>query len=379
MKILSYSTYFYPYISGVTVYQQRIWNRLARNHKITVLTFPSGMQKAEMAIDPKIDIRKMQYLLKVSKGFISPKSVYEFWKESKRHDVVVLNLPNFEAFPLALFAKIFRKKVIAIFQCEVDLGPGLVSKVIQFFLTLSMEIQLALSDKIIMLPGYIKKSRLGNKYKDKVIEVIPPIEELYVNNNKYQKYIYKKGNQKWIGFFGRIAREKGIEHLVKAVEKIKATNNNIQLILVGPSGSEVVGENEYHQKIQNLLKEKNIPHKTFGLVDEKEVGALIKSLDVLVLPSTNRTEAFGMVQAEAMLLGVPVVASNMPGVSFAISATQMGELAQPGDPKDLAQKIQKVLQHKEKYLKKKELLNKYFNADNSAKIIEKIITGEVTT
>lgn len=371
MKILSYSTYFYPYISGITIYQVRLWNRLIKKNKITVLTFPVKYSSPSIYIDKKINIINMPYILKISKGFISLQSIYYFFNECRKSDVIILNLPNFEAFPLALIAKFMRKKIISIFQCEVFLGEDLISKIIMLCLNISMDIQLSLSNAILVLPGYTEKGRIKKKWGRKMIPVIPPIEELYVNKSEFLKYKREKGSQKWIGFFGRISREKGIQYLIQAISKIN--NSSLELILVGPSGKEVIGEKKYYNKILSLLNKKNIPYKIHGLLEEKKLGALIKNLDLLVLPSTDHTEAFGMVQAEAMLLGVPVVASNMPGVSFPIKTTGMGELAKIKDANDLSEKIQKVLINKKNYLKKKHEIKKYFDADKSSKIIEKII------
>ena len=71
-----------------------------------------------------------------------------------------------------------------------------------------------------------------------------------------------------------------------------------------------------------------------------------RRIDLLVLPSVNRTEAFGIVQAEAMLSGIPVVASDLPGVRAPIKLTDNGELAAAGNPKALMQAIIKVMENR---------------------------------
>ncbi len=67
------------------------------------------------------------------------------------------------------------------------------------------------------------------------------------------------------------------------------------------------------------------------------------NLDVLVLPSLNSTEAFGLVQIEAMINNVPCVASNLPGVRQPVLTHKMGEIAPIGDADGLANAIIKVL------------------------------------
>ena len=66
-------------------------------------------------------------------------------------------------------------------------------------------------------------------------------------------------------------------------------------------------------------------------------------IDVLVLPSVDPLEAFGMVQIEAMLCGTPVVASDMPGVRVVIRKTGYGRLSNVRDSQDIADKLIEVL------------------------------------
>ena len=60
------------------------------------------------------------------------------------------------------------------------------------------------------------------------------------------------------------------------------------------------------------------------------------SLDAFVFPSVNRLEAFGMVQMEAITAGVPVIASNLPGVRTIVQQTKFGIITEPGDVDDLS-------------------------------------------
>jgi glycosyltransferase involved in cell wall biosynthesis len=70
---------------------------------------------------------------------------------------------------------------------------------------------------------------------------------------------------------------------------------------------------------------------------------------VLTVPSLNSTEAFGLVQIEAMMNGVPCVPSALPGVRQPVLMHGMGRVAEIGDPADLAACLLEVLDHPEKY------------------------------
>jgi glycosyltransferase involved in cell wall biosynthesis len=62
-----------------------------------------------------------------------------------------------------------------------------------------------------------------------------------------------------------------------------------------------------------------------------------------VVPSLNSTESFGRVQIEAMLNGVPVVASHLPGVRQPVTMTGMGRVVPVGDAASLATAIVSLL------------------------------------
>ena len=73
------------------------------------------------------------------------------------------------------------------------------------------------------------------------------------------------------------------------------------------------------------------------------------NLDLLVLPSLNSTEAFGLVQIEAMMNGIPCIASNLPGVRQPVKMHSMGEIIEIGNSKELSAAIIKILKNPKDY------------------------------
>lgn len=107
-----------------------------------------------------------------------------------------------------------------------------------------------------------------------------------------------------IGFVGRIAAEKGVFDLVRAVATL---DDSSQLIFVGDGPDRV--------KLETLLAELGVSDRaTFvGLVQRSDLGGPYGHMDALVLPSRTTPkwkEQFGVVLAEAMTLGIPVVGST---------------------------------------------------------------------
>lgn len=349
MRILFFSPYYYPYISGITLHSLRLLNELNKHHDVQVITFMNSGSQFETQ-KSKIPVCKIPFLLKVSKGFISPQSLYYFIKYLLRSDILFVTIPNFEGLPLVILAKLFRKPVLAHYHCEVELGHSLFERIVVFFLNLSVHFQLIFADAITThSPGYAQKMKLKEKYGDVIHYVLPPIPRPSFSRTYYNRLMKNKGPQFWVGFVGRFAREKGIVHLIGAAEKFYNKHRDIHLLFVGPTKEEVIGEGDYANDMIRKIEKSKFKYSLLGRLHSPDLFALYKSLDVLVLPSTNKSEAFGLVQCEAMFMNTPVIASNLPGVADPISLSRMGILVEPGNVHQLYKALEKM--HKRKSLK----------------------------
>lgn len=382
MKILFFSPYFYPYTSGVTTYPQKILSYLSKKNEIEVLTFKYDKELKSQEITNKYILTRMNYWFKISKGFISPESIFYFLNKINKYNLVILNQPNFEGLFLAIIAKIFRKKIISIFHCQVFLEGNLLTRIINFVLNISMIIQLHLSDKIVAYTkDYINLLPYFKKLINKTADILPPIEKSISDKKFLNKLLKLKSNNLWIGYAGRISSEKGLEYLIEAVHNIVIPaftlegKAEIQVIFAGPYGKDVTGENSYYNKIFMMLKEYKIKHSFLGNLNNKQLGSFYKTIDILALPSINQTEAFGMVQAEAMLAGKPVIASNLPGVRMPIKLTKMGILIEPKNTQQIKQAIIEILNNKKRFANKELIKNadNIFNINKVYKFYEDLI------
>jgi glycosyltransferase involved in cell wall biosynthesis len=282
----------------------------------------------------------MSFLFKISKGFISPQSLAIFWKQLRHSDVLIVNLPSVEGLPALLLAKLLGKKVIALFHCDITMNQSLWEKGLSLLVRAAIILQLKLSNSIIAYTkDYVESLAYAKVFGRKTIFCLPPVAYQKCDS-KYYSYLKKiKKSNYWVGFVGRIAREKGIEVAIEAMKKMPA---NTVMVLVGPKGKEVVGESCYYASVVSRLKKSGISHILLPTLHGEKLSSLYKVLDVLILPSINQTEAFGMVQAEAMLQGTPVIASNLPGVRYTINKTQSGYLVESGSAASLAEALRKV-------------------------------------
>jgi glycosyltransferase involved in cell wall biosynthesis len=99
---------------------------------------------------------------------------------------------------------------------------------------------------------------------------------------------------------------------------------------------------------------------------------LYPNLDVLTVPSLNSTEAFGLVQIEAMMNGVPCVASALPGVRQPVSMHGTGRVARIGDAAHLAESILEVLNEPQKFKGDIAAIKKSYDPDSVAERYEEL-------
>jgi len=202
------------------------------------------------------------------------------------------------------------------------------------------------ADKIIAYTeDYANNSSFLKIFKNKLVFILPPIKINKISNFQFpisKKYI--------IGYVGRIAWEKGLDRLIEIIPKFKKEfSEDFEMWWIGPYKN-VQGDN-YYENFQFLISNFQKEIKLIGPIEHDNLNKYYAKMDCLVLPSTDNLETFGIVQAEAMLCGVPVVASNLPGVRVPITMTGMGEVASITDNNDLANKIIKVLKNRNKYIK----------------------------
>lgn len=127
---------------------------------------------------------------------------------------------------------------------------------------------------------------------------------------------------------GRLSRYKGFDVLLAALAQVPAAS----VVLVG------AGECERALRAQALELGLQDRVRFAGALDDDRLAAAYASADVLVLPSLDRGEAFGLVLLEAMRAGLPVVASAIAGsgIGFVVEDGASGLLVPPGDAVALA-------------------------------------------
>ena len=127
-----------------------------------------------------------------------------------------------------------------------------------------------------------------------------------------------------------------------------------------------MGEEAYYQRLMPMIDQLGSEHWEFlGMLTQAQMPPFFAACDVLVVPSLNSTESFGLVQVEAMLCGTPSIASNLPGVRQPPLMTGMGEVTPIGDPGGLADAILRVVQDPEAYARPRRQIEDAFSLERT--------------
>lgn len=376
MKILFSITYYTPYVSGLTLYVRRLAETLAQNHRVTVISMQHNPGLPREETINRVSVVRAKPIVAVSKGFLSLDWIFKSYELVREHDVVVVNLPQPEGIVLALFARLWGKRLVAIYHCEVVLPSGFFNSLIQVLLELANIVSLILAQKVVTYTiDFANHSKLLRRVHWKVVAIYPPMPKPRIDTSLQKKLAKKIGPADVvIGVAARLAAEKGIEYLLEAIPEIQFKISNLKSKIVLAGLMEPVGEAAYKTKIMKLVK-KYKKHVVFlGEIKPEHMGSFYRLLDVLVLPSINSTEAFGMVQVEAMLTGVPVVASDLPGVRVPIQKTGMGLVVPSRNSKKLAEAIMAIRNNRKLYVKNSGTIQQYFSTHESVKAFETLCT-----
>lgn len=364
-KVLMVMYYYYPYVSGVSVCAKRIAEGLSGvGYEVTMLTsrFDNKLPRRETING--VNVIRRPTILKLGKGVIMPTFWFDIIWYALKNDYVNPHLPMTESGLSSLF--IPKKKIVTTYQCDIFLGTGMLDKFIAFVSASLMRLQLSRSRVIVTSTlDYFEHSKM-KRYIYKASPIYPTVtapEFFPIDPEPLFSHLNVKDKEIKIGFVGRVVYEKGINYLLEAVPYLKKEFKNFKIIIVGDY--EKIAGGSIKDDLDSYIEKYPGTILFTGYLKDKDRNRFYSGLNVLVLPSIDPLEAFGMVQIEAMLCGAPVVASNLPGVREIINKTGYGRISKIKDPKDIAKQVIEVVNHPQKYNPQRKKVISYFDPQDS--------------
>lgn len=378
MRILTLLTYYQPHLSGLSVYAKRLAESLAlRGHEVTVLTSRHEKSLPFHEELNGVSIERVYAPFAVHKGAVMPFYFKKLIPLLKNHDIISLHLPNtpIETFSALTGVLLFSSKpIVTTYHCDLTLPKGIVHRLIDFIVFLANIFSGLRSTSIVAnTQDYVNHSNYLQRFSSK-IEIIPPpvhMPQIPHDNNRSLRYQYGSTGKVLIGCAARLAAEKGIEFLLRSIPFVSEKIKDFHVLFAGEH-EHVIGENKYKDQILPLIRQYSDVVTFLGVLSEGDMADFFSSCDVVVLPSVNSTESFGMIQVESMLCGTPVVATDIPGVRTPVQTTGMGRLVPPKNPEKLAEAIIEVILNRNIYVFPRRHIEKHYSMDTTVNMYERL-------
>ncbi|MDE1988696.1 MAG: glycosyltransferase family 4 protein [Patescibacteria group bacterium] len=167
-----------------------------------------------------------------------------------------------------------------------------------------------------------------------------------------------KENTVWAGTISELHKNKGLTYAIEAVKK------HPNLIFI------IMGEGEERKNLEETIKKYELENSVFLIGNVENASSYLKAFDIFTL--TSITEALPYAILEAGKAEVPIIASNVGGISEIINDMKSGILLQPRKPKEISDAIAYLIGHTEKKEDFSSLLKEKIDTEFSlAKMIDK--------
>jgi glycosyltransferase involved in cell wall biosynthesis len=263
--------------------------------------------------------------------------------KSENFDIVHVHFPFASSILVNLNNKLKDKMIYTVHADEYRLGlsellkPPLVARIFSPDLYLMRRVR-----KSVVLNEPLKEKLVKKGIEEDRLEVIPNgvnVEDFNVSEEEVEKVRRKYGLEGIVVMFaGTVMPRKGVLQLIKAGE-ILNLGRDILFLIVGNLNI----DREYAQTVVEYAKSKGVNAKFTGFVPNEDLKALYSACDIFVLPSLE--EGHGISLTEAMASGKPLIGSNVGGIPMQIRDGWNGFLVEPGNEKQLAEKIRYLIEN----------------------------------
>jgi glycosyltransferase involved in cell wall biosynthesis len=318
--------YYAPYVSGLTNVARDVAEGLAaRGHRVRVLTSRHDPALAPREVVRGVEVERAAVLVRLGKGVVSPGLVRRVAAAATKASVTNLHLPMPEAGLLAIHP---RSPIVSTYHCDASPPPGLLNRLQAAGVDASSRLTLHRSARVVVTSDdYARHSRVWRAMAGRTAVIPPPCQNRAGGSPRF-----RQGSGLHVGFLGRIVEEKGLEYLIRGFQKLGDVDARL---LIGGDFAAVAGGSVVEQ-VRRLIKD-DARIRLLGFLPEEQLADFYASIDVFALPSVNAFEAFGIVQVEAMTAGVPVLASDLPGVRTPVQETGFGVVVPPRHPGGIAE------------------------------------------
>lgn len=297
--------------------------------------------------------------IKLAATMISPVMILKLRKICHSYDIIHVHHPDPMAC-LALFCSGYKGKVVLHWHSDILKQ--------RFLLKLYGPLQSWLIKRADMIMGttpvYLKESPCLQHVQDKTVSLPIGVDRMQPDAEAVKRIADRYPGKKIVFSLGRLVHYKGYRYLVEAARYL----DDSYVVLIGGTGA-------LKDELKGRISELGLQGKVqlLGHVSDEDLPAYYGACKVFCLSSVQKTEAFAIVQIEAMSCGKPVVATRIPqsGVSWVNADGVSGINVEPEDAEALAGAIKAVTEDEVAYgnfsANAEKRYNEIFTKDNMIK------------
>lgn len=366
LKILMLLLYYHPHSTGLTQYVKAVAEELVRRgHQVTVVASRHAKETplGESVLNG-VRVIRLWAPIRISRGLLMPGYPWAIPRLLRENDIVNIHIPLLETALVALLAQRAGVAVIPTHHGDLILPAGRFNRLITRIMFALYQV-LARRAACIIGPSedYADNSYYLMPFREKVAAVFPPVVMPEPDQQRVSalRQEWRHDGGPLIGFSGRFVEEKRPDLLIRSLEIVNRRYPNARIVFAGEYEIKYEGTWQRHS---DLVMQYRSQLTFLGLIkDSHEMANFYAACDVLALPSDS--DCFALVQAEAMLCGTPVVATDIPGARVAIRETGMGKLAPRGDWQAFGETLVDVLEQRCKYAKPRDEIAAIFSCEKT--------------
>ena len=349
MRILQLGK-FYPVEGGVEKVMYDLLIGLSeRGIPCDMLCAYTGKGNLEVGLTPQNRIFCTRTLLKKYATMISLSMIVKLRKMACQYDIIHVHHPDPMA-ALALWLSGYKGKVVLHWHSDI-----VKQKKLLWLYTPLQNWLIRRADMIVgTTPVYLSASRHLTRVQDKCTYLPIGIDPIKPDEEKVTAMRAKYAGKKIIFSLGRLVHYKGYRYLVEAAKYL----DDNYIVLIGGTGA-------LREELQSQIDAEGLAHrvKLLGRVPDEDLPTYYGACDLYCLSSIMKTEAFAIVQIEAMSCGKPVVSCNIEGsgVPWVNKDGESGLVVAAEDGKALADAIRQITTDDVLYNKLSEGSRKRFN------------------
>ncbi len=335
MRVLFITKHYPPSEGGIERYSHLLCTGLVRSGiEVEVVAAAEDQRHSSAEMIDGVKVHRLGTLLGLSGAPISPGLPRLLSRLAPRFDLLHLNFPNpWTELAYLCFGR--RKQAVLTYHGDI-FRQKLFLRLYSPFIHILMR---QMSAIIATSTNYVNSSPVLARYREKCRVIPLPVDTASLQPVETEGVeAMRRQYGEFVLFVGRLVYYKGLEHLIEAVGLLQ----DIRLVVVGRGPL----EGTCRDLVARLKLDARV---TFlGKIPDEDLRALYCACQCFVLPSVARSEAFGMVLAEAMASGRPVISTELStGTSFVNLDNETGFVVPPGNAVALAQKIKLLFENKE--------------------------------